>query len=174
MAQIEITLYPNIVGGTIGLPAPTGIPAVSITGLMQVLRGAAGLPGIDGPTGLTGLTGPTGTAGATGPTGLTGLTGPAGPQGGVGTSGTATLNFGLSGDDQADVTVLLASLSATSKVLVWLSPQGTLDNDADEHFAEPAQPRVTSISPGLSFVISMVSTDHSRLFGTWLVNWVVV
>ena len=165
MAQIEITLYPNIVGGTIGLPAPTGIPAVSITGLMQVLRGAAGLPGIDGPTG---------TAGATGPTGLTGLTGPAGPQGGVGTSGTATLNFGLSGDDQADVTVPLASLLATSKVLVWLSPQGTLDNDADEHFAEPAQPRVTSISPGLSFVISMVSTDHSRLFGTWLVNWVVV
>ena len=89
-------------------------------------------------------------------------------------SGTATLNFGANGNDMASVTVAAASVTAASQVQVSLSPAGTADNDADEHFAEPAQARITAIVPGVSFDISMASTDQTKLFGTWLVNWSIL
>lgn len=87
--------------------------------------------------------------------------------------GSATLDFGLAGSDVATVTVAAPSVTAGSVIVVALNPAGTAFNDADEHFAEPANPKVSAISPGVSFNISMASTDQTDLFGTWSVNWVI-
>lgn len=90
------------------------------------------------------------------------------------TKGTATLDFGKSGSDLATVTVPNTSVAALSQFIVNLSPIGTVDNDADEHFAEPSSPKVTSRVNGMSFDISMQSDDQTRLFGTWLVDWAII
>ena len=85
--------------------------------------------------------------------------------------GVAVLNFGLAGNDQATVTVANVNVTATTLVSVDLNPAGTVDNDADEHFVEPSIPRIAAIVPGVSFDISMLSSDQTKLFGTWSILW---
>jgi hypothetical protein len=87
--------------------------------------------------------------------------------------GYAVLNFGATGEDIAFVTVLTPTLAAGQQITVALSPLGTADNDADEHFVEQAYPKVSARADGVSFTVSMASTDHTRLFGTWLVDWAI-
>lgn len=88
--------------------------------------------------------------------------------------GTAVIDFTLQGKDSATVTVLNATVVATSVINVFLSHIGTSTNDADEHFVETTIPKITKIVPGVSFDITMTLEDAGLLFGTWLVNWSII
>lgn len=87
--------------------------------------------------------------------------------------GTAVIDFGAAGSDTAFVLVSNTSVTAASFMLMDLDPAGNAENDADEHQAEKARPRVRNVIPGASFEIYMDSTDQFNLHGKWTVDWVI-
>ena len=93
---------------------------------------------------------------------------------GGGASGTATIDFGSTGDAEARVTVSCPTVLTTSVIFVCLNPEGTADNGPDEVLLQTSIPKVTNVIPSTSFDIVMIATDVFNIFGTWSVNWKII
>lgn len=85
--------------------------------------------------------------------------------------GSVLIDFGTTGNDEARVTVSAPTVLSDSIIDTQLDLAGTADNDADEHLLEPTIPKVSKITPGVSFEIAMIAEDTAPLFGKWLVDW---
>lgn len=92
----------------------------------------------------------------------------------MGATGNATVDFGAApGSTVATVTVTgQTSIVAGSDIEVWIQgTDTTADHNAAEHQLIPFVCRVTSVTAGTGFTISVFSNGY-RLTGTFKARWV--
>lgn len=90
-------------------------------------------------------------------------------------NGSAEVDFGSSPRDQARITVLNATITSSSMIILTMnSSVHTVDHSEEEHQIEEIKLDSGALVPGVSFDIVATCSDKFGLTGKWAVRWAIL